>query len=226
MKYTLLFFIGISAMLYSCSKDNDSKGPSDEDILNRKIEDIIPQKYLDTLKILGLEINTGVHPPNVEGDYSVRPNILDTSNIPGDLPGTLFSPSTVHLSEQSSKDFSIKLIAEHFIGVSDTSIVTAISGSGNDFTVYGKVKSVASGSSAIIAMIITATKEGDNLKNFKIGIINIDNSNGGTVFIKEGQGRLVYDQDFISEKISPEKVAPESFSTERFSGYPAGLVHP
>lgn len=217
MKYTLLFSFVISTLFYSCSKDDAAKGPSDEDILNKKIEDIIPQKYLDTLKILGLNINTGVTPPNVEGSYNIQPYILDTSNLDADKPrGYRFQDGIVHLSAQSNKDFSIKLIGEHFLTVSDTSIVTAISGSGNNFTVYGKVKSVTGNNSAIAAIIMTGTKDGNNIRNFRIGIINIDNSNGGGLFIPEGKGRVAHDADFISEKRA-EKVAPADHNRATYS---------
>jgi len=225
MKYTLLLSIAVSTLLFSCSKKDGDKGPSDEDILHKKVEDIIPQKYLDTLQRLKLNINGGVTPPNVEGTYSVRPCILDTSNVDTDSPGTLFHPGIVHFSGQNNKDFSIKLIGEHFVSLSDTSIVTAISGSGNDFTVYGKIKSVNGSKSAIMALIITATKDGDNLRNFKIGIINIDNSNGAGVFIPEGKGRVAHDEDFVSEKITPKKIATENSREELSSTHHLGLIN-
>lgn len=200
MKRTLTISFLISIVLFACSKD-DKKGPSNEDILTKKIADIIPQKYLDTLKILGLDVHQGVTPPNVEGTYSIAPNKLDTSNVPNDAPGTYFSNSTVTFSAQSATDFSIRLTGKNFVSSADTSIATAISGSGNNFTVYGKVKSVSGTHSAIFALIFTGTKEGANLKNVRVGIINVDNSKGGTgVFINEGLGRIAFDEDHVSEK--------------------------
>lgn len=217
MKYTLLFSIALSTLLYSCSKDDATKAPTDQDILNKRIEDIIPKKYLDTLKVLGFNINEGVTPPNVEGTYDIQPYILDTSNLDVDEPrGYRFHDGVVRLSGQNNKDFSIKLIGEHFLTDSDTSITTAISGSGNNFTVYGKVKSVSGSHSAIAAIIMTATKEANGLRNFKIGIINIDDSNGGGVFIPQGKGRVAHDADFISEKRA-EKVAPADHNRESLS---------
>lgn len=203
MKRTLAISFLISVVLFSCSKDDKAKGPSNEEILTKKIADIIPQKYLDTLKILGLDVHQGVTPPNVEGTYHIAPNKLDTSNVPNDVPGTYFSNATVTFSAQSSTDFSIHLIGKNFLSDADTSIATAISGSGNDFTVYGKVKSVRNNHSAIFALIFTGTKEGANLKNVRVGIINVDNSQGGTgIFINEGLGRIAFDEDHVSEKVA------------------------
>lgn len=217
MKYTLLIILLASVAWSSCSKDDKTEeGPGNEEILTRRIEDIIPKKYLDTLRKMGLEATTGTTPPNVEGTYSVQPHVLDTSNISTDVPGYRFTDAKVNFSEQSNKDFSIKLIGEHFLHNRDTSIATAISGSGNNFTVYGKVRSVDGPYSAVFAIVLTATKEGDDLKNFRIGIINVDNSQGGTgIFIKEGQGRIAYDKDLLSERISP-KASPEGFDRDPY----------
>lgn len=213
MKYTLFITFLASIVLFSCSKDKKQDEPTNDDILNKKIEDIIPKKYLDTLRLLGLDVKTGTKPPDVQGTYSITPYILDTSNISSDSPGARFLDATVTLSDQSGSDYSIKLIGKNFVSVTDTSIATAISGSGNDFTIYGKIKSTRGTGYAIFGIVFTATKEGDHLKNYRIGIINIDNSHGTNAgFIPEGKGRVGYDSDFISEKIAA-KAAPENINT-------------
>ncbi len=38
-------------------------------------------------------------------------------------------------------------------------------------------------------------------RNVRYGIINIDNSKGGTIFIKQGEARAVFDTDLVSESI-------------------------
>ncbi|MGF6848846.1 hypothetical protein QFZ51_004081 [Chitinophaga sp. W3I9] len=216
MKRTLIFSFLISIVLFSCSKDDKAKGPSNEEILTKKIADIIPQKYLDTLKLMGLDIHQGVNPPNVEGSYKIAPHKLDTSNIAGDRPGTYFRDGLVSLSEQSTTDYSIKLIGKNFISYADTSIATAVSGSGNNFTVYGKVKATIGTYSAVFALIFTGTKEGQDLKNVRVAIINVDNSLGGTgIFIPEGSGRIGYDEDGTSPKVA-EKALPESGGRSTF----------
>jgi hypothetical protein len=189
----------ISLIATSCKKD---KTPSNEEILNNTIEQIIPKQYLDTLKKLGLNINEGTTPPNAEGIYDFKPLKLIKSNRPSDVVGMLFANAKVKLFNQSAANFGIQLLGKNFIAANDTSLVTAISGSGNNFTVYGKVKAVKPNSNnyAVFALIISGTKEGSSLKNVKHGLINIDNSMGGTgYFIEQGQGRLVYDTDYISE---------------------------
>lgn len=203
-KKTMLFcLLGLGISIISCSKKDAEDGPTDEEILNQKIEDIIPQKYLDSLKKLSLDIHMGTHPPQMEGSYAVKPNKLDTSNIATDYEGMQFSDAILHLSNQNPEDFGIKLLAENYIKDFDSSLVTAISGYDNYFTIYGKVKSTESstGGYAIFAIIISGQKDGNNLKNLRTGIINIDGSHADATFIAEGKGRIAYDTDFISERI-------------------------
>ena len=156
--------LGLGISIISCSKKDGDDGPTDEEILTQKIEDVIPQKYLDSLKKLSLDIHMGTNPPQMEGSYAVKPHALDTSNISTDYKGMRFTDATVHLSNQNPKDFGIKLLAENYLKDHDSSLVTAISGNGNYFTIYGKVKSTESstGGYAIFAIIISGEKDGEH----------------------------------------------------------------
>ena len=97
------------------------------------------------------------------------------------------------------------MTGQYFLHARDTSIVTAISVTGNKFTIYGKVKSYASNNKnyAIFAILISGELDGDKILNLKTGLINIDNKNGGASFIDEGKARIAFDNDFVSPKISP-----------------------
>jgi len=200
MKNTSIFVLAIISIFYlaACKKN----GPSNEEILKNKIGDVIPKQYLDTLKKLKFPVNEGTTPPNIEGSFYASPLVLKTSNISGDNPGGVFHNSKMKFYNQHNDDFGISLIGEHVLNSRDTSIVTAISGSENKFTVYGKVKTTNGSYSAIFATIISGEKEGNTIKNYTIGLINIDNSKGGTgIFVPEGKARIAYDSDFISESV-------------------------
>lgn len=214
MKYLFLFATIAAAIGYSCSEDDQEPAlPDDEEILTQRIEDIIPTQYLDSLEKLGLQIHSGTHPPDVAGTYMMQPHILDTSSVETDVPGFQFHDATLDLFEQSSEDFSIKFISKYVLGRADTSIATAISGSGNDFTVYGKVKATTGNYTAIFAIVLSATREDGDLKNLRVGLINVDNSQGGTgIFIDEGEGRINYDSDLTSENITSPQTAREKVS--------------
>lgn len=186
---------------YSCKKGSPND-PSPEDILQKKIGDVIPQQYLDTLKKLGFPVNEGTTPPNMEGAYFVNNFKLTKSNVPGDEIGYQFNNAKFKLFNQSTKDYGISLIGEHLLTLKDTSVTTAISGSGNNFTIYGKIKSVTKPYTAIFATIISGVKVGNNIKNLKVGLINVDDMNTPPgIFIPEGLGRVAYDADLTSEGI-------------------------
>ncbi len=184
----------------SCKKD---KTKDAEEVLQRKISDIIPQKYIDTLTKLGFVINEGITPPDVTGIYDLRPLTLIKSNINSDVAGMMFANAKLKFYEQNSKSFDINLLGKMFLNTKDSSLQTAISGSGNSFTVYGKVKSESGGNHAIFAILITGSKDAASgaLKNVVYGLINIDNTNGGFAFIEEGQARVIKDSDGHSELI-------------------------
>ena len=190
---------GVLLQFAACSKNKDIN-PSDEEILNKKIEDIIPQKYVDSLTKLGFTINKGTTPPNIDGSYLFKPFTIKSSNIPYDpyQPGYVLIDGVVKLYEQSTSDFSIKMLGKNFIGAADTSVVTAISGSGNKFTVYGKVKAYRNGGYNFYAFLMSGEKDGSNIKNGIAGIMNIDDSHTGPNTIAEGQGRVAFDGDYTS----------------------------
>ncbi|MDN3588732.1 hypothetical protein QWY86_18770 [Pedobacter aquatilis] len=207
MKKHIIYMLIISIGLFisACKKDNSLVDEINKtEIQKKQIQQIIPDKYLDSLKKLGLTINTGITPANVEGNYAINPLLLESTNIPKDFKiGYRFNDARVNLTKQDA-DFNIFLLGKNFLAERDTSIVTAISGSGNDITIYGKVKSTKAGKVAEFAIILTAKLENKTFKGFKYGLICISNKNGETdnTFIKEGQGRVVYESDEISTAIT------------------------
>lgn len=182
----------------ACGSSSDL--PATEDIVNKKIENIIPRQYLDTLARLGLTANKGINPPNVEGLYFVRPHLLDAGNVPGDEPGRRFPDVELRLSAQRNPDFSIVFTGSNFVSKSDTSMATVIAGQGNDFTVYAKLKATDGDAYAIFGIVISGTRIGETLRDLRIGVINIDDRHGGGRFIRQGQGRVGYDADDVTAR--------------------------
>lgn len=198
---TVLILALCVLMFFACKKDTDEVVETiKKEELVKKINDIIPKQYQDTLTKLGISLNLDVDPPNMEGAFSFKPVKLLKSNRPEDPASFTFSDVTIKFLSQD-KDNNIKLIGRKLLNDADTSIVTAISGKGNDFTIYGKVKSVGGSNSAIFGIIISGTKDGNLLRNIRYGLINIDNKNGGTRFIRQGEARVIFDADLVSESI-------------------------
>ncbi len=193
-----MLVLSIAVSTSSCKKE-----PSAAEIQTKRISDIIPQKYLDSLIRLGVTIHEGTTPPIVNGIYLASPTVLQASTVAGDIIGNTFADVKVKLTEQNNTNFGITLYGKMLLGNNDTSIVTAISGNGNDFTVYGKVKaSVNSTTYAIFAVIISGTLSADGIVNYQDALINIDNSRGVGYFIPEGTGRLIKDGNNLASTTS------------------------
>lgn len=213
MKNSAFIFILLGVLITSCNKVNPVT------IQQQKISDVIPAKYLDTLKHLGITIHEGTTPPNIEGTYEISPVKSKASNIPGDIIGSYFANAKVKFYEQSNSDFGIRLLAINILSYRDSSLSTAISGSGNNFTVYGKVRTYSGTNTAVFGVVLSGEKDGSNLKNIEWGLINIDDSNGNNAFIKEGQARLQYDIDFVSAPTTGLRQANmQSSQTLKYSG--------
>ncbi|TCD26905.1 hypothetical protein EZ456_10250 [Pedobacter psychrodurus] len=215
-----LFIIVVGFSFIACKKDSSVVDEIKKvEIQKKQIQQVIPDQYLDSLKKLGLSINTGITPLNAEGNYGISPLILLSSNIKTDVKGSRFLDAKINLSKQD-ENFGIRLLAKNFLSSSDTSIVTAISGAGNDFTIYGKVKSTHSGKTADFAIIISGTLENKNIKNFKYGLICISNKETtSSVFIKEGQGRVFTESDGISTVITEKDFLALSFEKQKVQSF-------
>lgn len=197
-----LIVLGLALSVWACKKDEQSDivEAIKKEELTRKIAEIIPQQYQDTIAKLGITLSHDVTPPNLEGAFAFRPMQLIKSNRPTDPAGMFFKDVQIKFFSQD-KENNIKLISKFLLNDADTSIITAISGSGKDFTIYGKVKSVSGTNSAIFGVILAGQKDGNVIRNLRLGLVNIDNSNGGTRFIKQGEARAILDTDMISESI-------------------------
>jgi len=213
-----------SVLLFSaCSKDKKLvEKINQQEVLNRKIQEIIPERYLDSLRKLGMTIYTEAAPPKLDGAYFISPAILLKSSHLKDPEGYRFLDAKVQFSDQK-EDFSIRMLGRNFLKERDTSLVTAISGSGNNFTVYGKVKASSGTQFAIFALIISGTKSDSEIKNIRYALLNIDNSHGDdSHFLPEGFGRLIYDADGSSPSITNEvfnKISntnPRSMLSDKF----------
>lgn len=199
-----LLILAVATSLFACKKDKDKVDElAKQEILSKKIAEIIPKEYQDSLVKMGIVINQDVTPPKLDGAYILKVLKLVKSNVPTDVANKTFANLEIKFFGQDS-DNNIKLISRSGTGnqfTTDTSIVTAISGSGKQFTVYGKTKSVSGSNVAIFGVIYSGEIDGNVLRNVKTGLINIDNSKGGATFIKQGQGRVIRDDDLISESI-------------------------
>jgi len=149
---------------------------------------------------LGMELNTGGNPPNVENIYEVSPFVLDSSNIPSDYPGMYFSNLRFKFYDQNNSDLTVKL--DYINGPEEGSgLGSFIVGDGNQFTVVSEVTTVANSDTAVAAMVFSGELADGGINNFVYANFMLEN-NGSTYFIENGQGRVIYDSDGFSEEVS------------------------
>lgn len=190
------------AILVTMGCKKESETAQKEEVQEKKIQEIIPDKYLNVLKEMGMTINEGTNPPDITGIYLASPLLLLKTNVEGDYPlGYRFADARYSFSGQNANDFSIQ-VASKQVNVTAQSQKAAISGSGNNFTVYSMETVSNNTNSAVFAYLYSGVLDGNAIKDLKMAFINVDNSNGGTVFMAEGKARISYDADNTSERVT------------------------
>lgn len=197
--FPILLFILI-ALAAACKKDEvvPSEEEVNEQLLAKKIEDIIPKRFVDSLKKYGLDINSGIYPPNIEGEYLMSPQVLVSSNIAEDAPNHVFVDNYIRFYNQNNSDFSIELESREDNTLTK-SVRTAISGSGNKFTVYGTLLAERAGQQTTFAYLYSGSLDETGIAGFRYGLINMGTDGNGQ-FIKHGGCRIIDDRNGFSPK--------------------------
>lgn len=185
--FILLFFI---FGLASCDKDDN-----DPDTVQAKINSTIPAESVQIVKGLGMDIFPGETPPDVTGSFTMSPNLLLRSNITNDAPAnTQFVNYSVTFSNLNFSAFTVSFLgnASGERDISDSAIIT---GSGNNFTIYGKSTTTVGANSVVLGVIYSGTLEAGKVKNLKRAIVVIDDSNAGPNLLKKGNARVFHDGD-------------------------------
>lgn len=210
-RLTILMILMVT-IFFSCKKEKD-----EDAIVKEKIEIVIPQQYVDTLKGLGMNVFEGSNPPNVEGIYLLDSLILVNSNIPGSIVGTKFSDTKMKFSNQSATNFSLTVEQKSLSSLS-TSENSVVTGDGDNFTIWGNLTSIRNGDTAIIATILSGQVSDDGIKNLNFALINVDYVfNGSNQFLLEGQARFLKDQNDFCPRVDNFDLLLEGNYAEKFT---------
>jgi hypothetical protein len=187
-----IFFFSITFSLSSCKKDDIKTGLSED------IQNLVPDSLLQTIKDLGMHVNEGLTPPDIENIYLGSPFELVSSNIDGDTPGHLFADFRVRFSDQNNDDLTVKV--SYTNGSEEgKSLGSFVSGNGNDFSVFVKMTSTSLDTEADLLLIISGTKVTEGIKDLYYSIFMLNNyGNANDYWIENGKGRVIYDSDGIS----------------------------
>ncbi len=179
----------------------------EENGLTKDINDIVPQSIIDEMESLDMPIYTGANPPNIGlgttgKSYLASPFILVSSNITNDTPGRQFGDYYFKLYDQNSDDLTIKLTYSNS-GEEGTGLGGYIVGDNNKFSVFAEVNSTYLGSEAVLIHVISGTWTSSGIKDLYFANFMLDNKgNAEGYWIEDGEGRVIYDSDGLSETIS------------------------
>lgn len=176
--------------------------------LSEDINNLVPELIIDELKELGMPINTGITPPIINGIYSINPLLLKNSNIVDDYSiGHKFNEVRVRIYDQNNTTLTIKYEDASISSSSGNPTTTRVGthayivGNGAHFTIFVRVLSTkTSGEWAELVYIMSGTKVGENINSMYRANFMLNN-NGYEGYMDNGEGRVLYDEDGVSEKI-------------------------
>jgi hypothetical protein len=162
--------------------------------LSAEIKNIVPDATLTKITDLGMPIFKGNAPTNLVNYFKASPFVLKASNRSSDNIGSTYSDYVFYLHNQDNAKLSITLDYQNG-PEAGTGLGGFISGNGNDFSVFVKVRSTNSSSGyADMIHIISGTMTSTGIKNMYFANFMLDNF-GNSGWIANGEGRILYDSD-------------------------------
>ena len=207
-KILMTLMIGIlaaSMLVVGCKKDENNDSKVQENGLTEEINNLVPESIINEITSLGMTINKGGNPPSIENIYLASPFILKASNRPSDPIGMTFSDYKVKFYDQNNDNLTIK---SDYVngGESGSGIGSYIVGENNTFTTFSEVNSTYQGENAKLVHVVSGTLTADGVQNLYFANFMLDNNgNPNGIWIEDGEGRVIYDSDGMSEKIDSLK---------------------
>ena len=206
--FTMLAFVVGAFVLTGCKKcdceKDDDKVEVDERGLTRDIRTLIPEDILNEVEDMGMPIYGGNTPPDITGTFFVSPTILLASNFnDNEKPGKQFTDARIVFSEQNNKDLTVKVLQIQS-STEGEGVGGFLVGTGKNFTVFVGLTNVDEhGHRYKSAMLYSGTMSSEGIRNMYLSTVMVND--GGDPYndlIGNGQGRLFYDSDGLSERIS------------------------
>ncbi len=201
--FTIIFMQGCPPEDIHVSEEDKKK-----EILLEKIEKVVTTDAVAMLKKLGMPINDGIQPPNVEGSYLVDDITLKAySNLDDHDPvGTKYDHQKWTLKSQDNSRFSVSLLVEYEEGDPD-SYNMIISGNGNRFTLYSEgTKEAKDGNRYRVVNVYSGTMTETGLADVHQAILWIEGTCQNAAF-------LYHEQDGMAQKfdgpLEPQKPKPK-----------------
>lgn len=201
-KGLLILMIGFMAtglLFVGCKKDDDKKDLNSG--LPQEVKNFVPDSILNKIKALGMPIYEGNTPPKIESSFLAKPFILKASNRPGDPVGQQFYNYQVKFYEQNNEKRTIK--CDYVNGTElGKGLGSYVSGNNGTFTVFSEMNITLGTDKAKIVQVISGTLIEGGIKDFYYANFMLDNNgNPNNNLLENGEGRIIYDSDGMSEKV-------------------------
>lgn len=237
-KNTFRLLVAIIAIIFAASTTSCKKNdkiivpilPIDSTVgLPQAVRNLVPDSIIQKLKDLGMPINEGIAPPNINGIYLASPWILSASNFDDYPVGYVFTDLKIKFTNQNNGKQEINTQTKSGTTISDET-VSYISGHDSVFSVFIITNfNIIDGSDTTdiqqFVRVFSGIKtiNGPEIKNLRSTLMSlkeIKRSAGG--FLEVGQGRLIFDSDLVSVTQStfrlsqPENWIPNNIVSKEF----------
>jgi len=136
-RYLFLLFVTTVLIFASCKKSSTNTTTTTL-TLPAPISNIVSQSMIDSLKAVGATIHEGTTPPTLNGIFLMHPDSCIYDNSPGQFTGQLFDDYKFDFSNQNNSLFTITVAQKDVASgvLSSAPVLSYISGSGNDFSIF------------------------------------------------------------------------------------------
>ena len=179
------------------------------------ITNLYSQDQIDAIEALGLTINLGDNPPNIEGTYRMSPGQLQATSVPNDpvQPGAVGFDTNFTFFDQNNSSLTVDLDLVEDNGSTSQGSGSFISGSGQLFTVFFVTETTIGGFVADSTITISGVVNSSGIENLQFAAFALDHRDAPeNIFIPENTGRLFIDPDGLSERITATAEVPSATS--------------
>ncbi len=162
------------------------------------IRNFVTPALLSTMTRLGLQVNPGSLPPQVNGQYLASKLKLLSSNIDTDVVNSIFADTYFVFQRQQALTIDLSYATANGSEFSRNN-ACFIAGKGNRFTVLGKQQITEDEGTADSIIIISGRILPTGIADFQFAAFITDN-HGVSGFIENGHGRIFYDSDNVAVK--------------------------
>ncbi|MCO6492016.1 MAG: hypothetical protein J5I98_26605 [Phaeodactylibacter sp.] len=191
--------LALAVLFFGCEKE-EAAPMVDENGLTPDINALISEDNLNALLGLGLAVNGGATPPDLNNEYVISTCVITASSA-GDIPGTRTQDFFIRLYDQA--DLEITVDYRHGTQVGEA-IGSYIVGEDCAFSVFIEVNEIhtPTSSEARLVLVVSGKLANNGIEDIQVANLMLDNfGNANNLWIPNGTGRLFEDQDNFSEVV-------------------------